>query len=272
MYLEYWGLKEMPFENTPDPKFFYHSRQHEEGLSRLRYVIDNRKGAAMLTGVFGCGKTVLARTLLAGLRHRSYQIAFITNPQLKAVELLRAIARHLGGENLPYKFSEMSSDYFLEVIEDILVNNTKDGRETVVIIDEAHVITDLYVLEELRLLLNFQLENRFLLTLMLMGQPELNERIAKTKQLLQRIAISYNLGPLSKEVVGSYIEHRLAVAGASRRIFNPEAIEIIHTISGGIPRRINHMCDLSLFIGSAGNSKTINKEIVEEAASSFEVG
>lgn len=274
MYLEYWGLKEMPFENTPDPKFFYRSKQHEEALSRLQYVVQSRKGAGMLTGVFGCGKTVLAKTLLAGLRHRNYQIAFISNPQLKAVELLRAIARYLGGENLPSKFSDMSSDYFLEVIEGILINNAKDGRETLVIIDEAHVITDLEVLEELRLLLNFQLENRFLLTLMLMGQPELRERIAKTKQLLQRIAISYDLGPLSKEAVGGYVEHRLAVAGASasRQIFSPEAVEIIRTISGGIPRRINHICDLSLLIGSAANSKTINGQTVEEAASSFEVG
>src|SRR3989338_5978012 len=107
MYLEYWGLKEMPFENTPDPRFFYHSSQHEEGLSRLQYVVDNKKGAAMLTGVFGCGKTMLAKTLLSGLSRRNYQIAFITNPQLKAVELLRTIARYLGAENLPSKFSDM---------------------------------------------------------------------------------------------------------------------------------------------------------------------
>ena len=123
MYLEHWGLNEMPFENTPDPKFFYHSTQHEEGLSRLHYVVDNRKGAAMLTGVFGCGKTVLAKTLIAGLLRRNHQVAFITNPQLKAIELLRAIARHLGAENLPYKLSDMSTDYFLEVIENILVKS-----------------------------------------------------------------------------------------------------------------------------------------------------
>jgi len=270
MYLEYWGLKEMPFENTPDPRFLYLSSQHEEGLSRLRYVVDNRKGAAMLTGVFGCGKTVLAKTLVAGLLQRNYQIAFITNPQLKAIELLRTIARHLGGENLPSKLTDMSSDYFLEVIENILINNAKDGRETLVIIDEAHVITDLDVLEELRLLLNFQLENRFLLTLILMGQPELQERVTKTKQLLQRIALNHHVGPLSEEEVAAYMRHRLAVAGTSRQIFNPEAAKIIYRISGGIPRRINHICDLSLLISSAGNSEVINKQIVEEAASSFE--
>lgn len=272
MYLEYWGLNERPFENAPDPKFFYHSQQHEEGLSRLHYVVDNKKAAAMLTGVFGCGKTVLAKTLIDSLHLKDYQIAFISNPQLRAIELLRSIARHLGAEDLPSKFSDMSADYFLEVIENILINNAKDGRETLVIIDEAHVITDLEVLEELRLLLNFQLGNSFLLTLLLMGQPELQEKIDKNKQLLQRIALSYHLGPLSPEEVTTYISHRLQVAGASREIFSPQAIQVIHKISGGIPRRINHICDLCLFMGSVNNAKVINEQIAAEAVSSFEVG
>lgn len=271
MYLEYWKLNEMPFENTPDPRFFYYSAQHEEGLSRLNYVVSNRKGAAMLTGVFGCGKTMLAKALVAGLHQRNYQVAFITNPQLKAIELLRAIARYLGAENLPYKFSDMSSDYFLEIIENILLNNAKDGRETMIIVDEAHVITDFDVLEELRLLLNFQLDNRFLLTLILMGQPELQERVAKAKQLLQRIALSCHIGPLSEKEMAAYIEHRLNVAGVDRQIFNPEAVRAIYKISGGIPRRINKLCDLSLFVGSSSNAKAINEKIVEEASASFEI-
>lgn len=271
MYLEYWKLKEMPFENTPDPKFFYSSSQHEEGLSRLNYVVENRKGAAMLTGVFGCGKTVLAKTLISSLHQRNYQIAFVTNPQLQAVELLRAIARYLGMENLPYKFSEMSTDYFLEIIENTLINNAKDGRETLVVIDEAHIITDLNVLEQLRLLLNFQLENRFLLTLLLMGQPELQERVAKAKQLLQRIALSCYVGPLSEREVGEYIQHRLSVAGASRQIFSAEAIKLIYKLSGGIPRRINHICDLCLLMGSTTNSNNINEQMVEDASASFTI-
>ena len=272
MYLEYWGLQEMPFENTPDPKFFYTSRQHEEGLSRLHYVVDNRKGAAMLTGVFGCGKTILARTLFAELKHKNYQIAFISHPNLRAVELLRSTARNLGSKDLPNRFSDMSSDYFLEVIEDTLVNNAKDGRETLIVIDEAHAITDLNVLEELRLLLNFQLDDRFLLTLILMGQPELQEKVAKTKQFLQRIALSFHIGPLGEEEVAAYIEHRLSVAGATRKIFESKTTELIHKMSGGIPRRINHICDLSLLISSTSREETINEQIVEEAISSFEVG
>lgn len=271
MYFGYWGLTEMPFENTPDPKFLYHSPQHEEGLSRLAYVLENNKGAAMLTGIFGCGKTVLVRTLVSNLSSRNYQVAFISNPQLTVIELLRSIARNLGAENLPNRLSDMSCDYFLEVIEKILVNNYKDSKGTLVIIDEAHVITDMAVLEELRLLLNFQAENRFLLTLFLMGQPELHDRIVMVKQLLQRIALSHHLGPLNEEETAHYIAYRLSVAGATRKIFNESSLALVYKISGGIPRRINHICDLCLFIGATAKVEIINEEIVENAASSFEV-
>ncbi len=265
MYLEHWGLKEMPFENTPDTRFFYRSAQHEEGLSRLLYAVTNKKGAAMLTGVFGCGKTVVGRALISSLNKNIYQTAFITNPYLKSVELLRAVARLLGAENLPEKLSEMSSDYFLEVIGKILSNNAKDGKETLVIIDEAHVITDLDVLEELRLLLNFQLEDRFLLTLILMGQPELDERIHKLKQLIQRIAIGYHIGPLSDEEISKYIRHRLEVAGCGKDIFKDSAIKIVHQNSGGIPRRINQICDMSLLTGFIVKAQVIDDAIVNEA-------
>jgi len=266
MYKEFFGLKEEPFENTLDPRFLYRSSQMTEALSRLQYVVENRKGSAVLTGVYGCGKTLLANTLVAGLNQRNYQTAFITNPQLTSVELLRAIARHLGAGNLPHNLNEMSTDYFLEIIEDILINNAKDGRDTLIIIDEAHVIADLNAMEELRLLLNFQFETRFLLTLLLMGQPELSEKISKAKQLLQRIAISFHIGPLSYEEVASYIVYRLGVAGVERQIFNAEAIEVVYRMSGGIPRRINNLCDLSLLLCSARNSQVVAGRIVEEAA------
>jgi len=271
VYKEYWGLKEMPFENTPDPRFLYYSPQHEEGLSRLLYVVEQRKGAGMLTGVFGCGKTVLARALFNALNRNVYQIAFINNPHLKSVEFLRAIARQLGAENLPDRLSEMSADYFTEVINNILLNNAKDGKETVVIIDEAHVIDDVEVFEELRMLLNFQVENRFLLTLLLMGQPELKERIHKNKQLVQRIAMGYYLEPFNKEEVSKYIAHRLEVAGGNKGIFTEDAIDLICVNSGGIPRRINQVCDMSLVTGFGKRADKISAEIVKEAVDSLGV-
>ena len=271
MYLQYWKLEQLPFENTANPKFFFNSKQHEEALSRLHYVVDNRKGATMLTGVFGCGKTLLARRLFNELKHQNYEIAIINNPQLKAIELLRSIARNLGNKELPFKFSDMSADYFLEVIENTLINNAKDGRRTLLIVDEAHVITELEVLEELRLLLNFQLDEEFLLTLVLMGQPELQDKVAKTKQLLQRIALSYHIGPLSEAETDAYVSHRLTVSGAKARIFAPEAVRTIHKMSGGIPRRINHICDLCLFVGASAKAPSVNGQVAQEAVASFEV-
>jgi type II secretory pathway predicted ATPase ExeA len=271
MYEEYWGLTESPFENTPNPRFLYYSKEHEEGLSRLLYAVERKKGAAILTGVFGCGKTVLARALVSRLNKNIYQIAVINNPNLKSVEFLRAIARQLGAENLPEKLSEMSMDHFLELIEEILVNNVKDGKETLIIIDEAHVIRDSDIFEELRLLLNFQSEDRFLLTMVLMGQPELADRIKKNKQLSQRIAIGYSLEPLNKEETGKYIEHRLKVAGATKQLFDSQTVKSVFQNSGGIPRRINQICDMSLMTGFHYNAKTVSSKIVNETAQNIGV-
>lgn len=271
MYEKYWEIAESPFENTPDPRFLYYSKEHEEGLSRLLYAVERGKGAVMLTGIFGCGKTVLARTLLSKLNRNIYQIGLINNPYLRSVELLRSIARQLGAENLPEKLTEMSADHFLEVIERILLNNIKDGKQTVIIIDEAHVIKENDIFEELRLLLNFQFENRFLFTLVLLGQPELAERVKQNKQFVQRIAIGYGLGPLSEDETGKYIEHRLKVAGAKRKIFDPLAIKPIFDNAGGIPRRINQICDLCLMTGFNYEAQMVNEKIVNEAVASLGV-
>lgn len=140
MYETYWNLKEMPFENTPDPRFLYRSRQHEEALARMLYIIRYRKGAGLLTGVFGCGKTLLVQALLDEINQEKYKTAIINNPQLDYVELLRAIVRNLKVIELPQKKTELSTDYLLETLGQILQNNLRDGKETVVIIDEAHII------------------------------------------------------------------------------------------------------------------------------------
>ncbi len=271
MYESYWGLSEKPFENTADPKFLYYSAEHEEGLSRLLYAVEEKKGAALLTGVFGCGKTVLLKALLARLNQNIYQAATVNNPYLKSVEFLRSIARQLGAEDLPEKLSEMSADHFIQVIEEILMNNIKDGKETLIIIDEAQVIKDNDIFEELRLLLNFQLENKFLLTLILSGQPELAERIHKNKQFLQRIAIGHNLNPLTEQEIRNYIEYRLKVSGRTEQIFSPGSIKPIFQNSGGIPRRINQICDMCLMTGFNYGLKAIDEKIVNEVIQSLGV-
>jgi general secretion pathway protein A len=269
MFKKYWDLDESPFENTPDPRFLFYTQEHEEALSRLVYVVERRKGATILTGDFGCGKTSLARALLTRLNKNIYQVALINNPYLKLVEFLRSIARQLGAENLSEKLPEMSADYFLQVIEKILSNNAKEGKHTIVIIDEAHVITDADIFEELRLLLNFQLEDRFMVTLILMGQPELVDRIKKNKQFYQRLALGSSLKPLTIEETKMYIEHRLKVAGAKRQIFNFSAVDFIFQNSGGIPRRINQICDMCLTVGFNYESKMIDEKIAAESVESL---
>jgi len=262
MYKKYWRLTKKPFENTPDPDFFYHSSQHEEAFARLLYAIRERKGAAVLTGVFGCGKTVLGQALLRELSEDRYKIAFINYPLLSHMEFLLAVAKSLGSHDLPTKKTEVLTNLVLENLNNVLINNVRDGKDSVIIVDEAHIIEDPQILESLRLLLNFQLPNRFLLTLLLFGQPELREKIELNKQFEQRIAIKYHLTNLDLEDTFGYIAHRLRVAGRDEPIFTKEAVESIYEHTGGIPRRINRLCDICLLSGFAKNLNQIDESTV----------
>ncbi len=270
MYEQYWGLQTKPFENTPDPKFLYYSPQHEEVLSRLLYIVKENKGAAMLTGVFGCGKTLLGRTLMKELDDDIYRVAFINNPYLSYEELLMHIVHNLGGESAPATKAEVFINVILERLNQILVNNMRDGKRTVIIIDEAHVIKDKQVWEEVRLLLNFQLEDRFLLTLLLMGQPELKTIIDNNKEFAQRVAVKSHLGNLTEEETRKYIIHRLKVAGREEPVFADDAYKEIFQKTGGIPRRINHLCDFALLSGSGEGVPLIRKELIHDLSSDLE--
>ena len=265
MYEAHWGLTESPFENTPDPRFLYLSKQHEEGLSRLFYVVKTRKGAGVMTGVFGCGKTLLARAVIRELQKQGHRIALITNPRLDPLEILRMILYELG-VSIP---ALHKSDVLFQ-LKEILSNNSRDGRETLIVIDEAHVIQDPNVFEELRLLLNFQMEEKFLVTLFLIGQPELRNQIETNKPLAQRIAIRFHLEPLMLEETTSYIAHRLSVVGRTEPIFTQEAIRFIHEGSGGIPRRINQICDMCLFTGYVRQVDQVARDVVDEAVASVQ--
>lgn len=266
MYEKYWSLKEKPFLNTPDPRFLYHSAQHEEALSRLIYAVQERIGSAMLTGVFGCGKTVIAQTLLGELSGAEYKSAYITNPRLDDVDLLRMIVHHLGGiKEPPIRKADV-----LNLLQEILLDNVRNEKEIIVIIDEAHAIDNESIFEEIRLLLNFQLEDRFLLTLLLLGQPELKEKINKNIQLEQRINVKCHLGSLNKEDTQNYINHRLDIAKRTEPIFTKKAVSAIFNYSGGIPRRINRLCDMCLLAGFARNVDKIDDDIVQEEMKELE--
>jgi general secretion pathway protein A len=258
-YEEYWGLKERPFENTADPRFLYESPQHEEVLARLSYAIYGDKGIAVLTGIFGCGKTVIAEKLLETISGDAYEVAFIVNPQLSAIELLRDIIYNLGFKE---KLSNEKDGVIHKLVE-ILHNNFDNGKRSVIIIDEAHLIQEIQIFEELRMLLNFQYNRRFLLTLLLLGQPELKEKINNLKQFSQRVAIRCHLAGLDRKDVSRYIQHRLEVAGSAKEIFEEDSYDYIFGQSGGIPRRINQICDMTLFTGYSQGVKMIDTSIIK---------
>lgn len=274
MYEAYWNLKEKPFQNTPDPRYLYLSSQHEDALMKLTYVVAQGLGCGMLTGVFGCGKTLLGKVILNDLGKERYRCAFVTNPCVcEPAELLRAIVRGLNPQPLPEKKSELLVDPLLEKLNNILIDNVRDGKENIVIVDEAHAIEDTRLFEQMRLILNFQLEDKFLLTLLILGQPELKEQIEALKPLAQRVAVRCHLDHLKEEDVGKYIDRRLKVAGwpasPESSFFNQEAIKVIYQYCGGIPRRINTLCDLILMSGFAKKIKDIDTEFIKSVIKDF---
>ncbi len=233
-YEAYWGLAELPFENVPDPKFYFPAPMHEEALHRLLYGIQTRKGAVMLTGEIGCGKTLLSRELSLHLSGQQYDVAVIANPSLSTEEFLTEVLYQLGIEPTVTKVK------LLHLLNERLMDNYKRGRQTVVVIDEVQTIPNDQIFEELRLLLYFQLNDRFLLTLVLMGQPELNDRVSVIKQFAQRISIRYHLGCFSSEQTTQYIQFRLKAGNCTKPIFTAEALDAISKQSGGGPPKHQH--------------------------------
>lgn len=276
MYEQYWNLKEKPFQNTPDIRFLYLSTQHEDSLMKLGYVIAQDLGCGVLTGVFGCGKTLLGRVVLNDLGPDRYACAYINNPcATEPAEMLRSIVRGLSPQPLPEKKTELLADSLLEKLHSILINNIRDGRKNIVIIDEAHTIEDVRLFEQMRMILNFQLEDRFLLTLLILGQPELKDKITGNKPLDQRAAVRCNIGPLGEEDATKYILHRLKIAGrpeTEKPIFDEEAVKATVKYTGGIPRRINTVCDLALMTGFAKKAESISSEIIDAVMKDFNLG
>ena len=258
MYLEYWSLQEFPFENVPDPKFIFYSAEYEEALVRLLYAVERKKGCALLTGDLGCGKTTMSRVLIQQLMETDCEIGLITNPALNPMEFLKEVALQLGLNPQ----TNLKVD-LLNVIKGKLLENEQGDKNTILIIDEAQIIPR-ETFEEIRLLLNFQLNDKFLMTLILIGEPDLRDTIANIPQLEQRIAIKYHLKPLTMEEMRGYIASRLQKAGAVRDIFTEDALVEIFQGSGGIPRRINNICDMSLLIGSVSKVNTIEAGTIRQ--------
>lgn len=265
MYEEHWGLTAAPFQNVPDPNFFFLSAQHREGLARLLYAVKHNKGAALLVGDVGCGKTTLSRAFTVQLAEDKYDVGLVTNPSLPSLDFLEEIDLQLGITTANHS----NKVALLRALNDRLLTNMQDGKDTVLIVDEAHSIRDPEVFEELRMLLNFQLNDRFLLTLILMAQPEIKDMIGRIKQLDQRIAIRHYLKPLDQAETSRYISFRLQKAGAKRPLFTEEALQFIWQNTQGVPRRINTLCDLCLLDGCVSGAQVVDAALVKRVAATM---
>jgi general secretion pathway protein A len=262
MYKSFYGLNEKPFSKTPDPRFLYMSSGHQEALARLEYAVEESE-LALLTGEIGCGKTTISRALMDRLGER-YHFMFVFNPRLSADELLRVIARGLGVEN-----PSPEKDQLLGEITGVLYRLHGEGRIPVVVIDEAQMIPDRELFDEIRLLTNFQLDDRNLLSVVIMGQPELRGMLASPvyEPFRQRISLNFHLAPLGLEETLEYLDFRVMAAGGDAGLFSPDAVQRIYELSGGVPRRINAVATNALLTGYGMDAAWIDGSIVDETAS-----
>ena len=261
MYLDFYKLREKPFSAVPDTAFLFKSREHSSALEHLLYGINSKDGFMLITGDVGTGKTTLCRALLNELNEKS-ETALIFNPPSTPVELLQSILQDLG---IPY--SAETKKELIDKLNQYLLRYAEKERGVVVIIDEAQDLSE-DVLEELRLLSNLETEKEKLIQIILSGQPELLEKLSKhsLRQLFQRISIHYNLNPLSREEVESYIQYRLLKAGSSGDIsFSKPALKNIFHCTQGVPRLINLVCDKALLAGYVAQKKEISESMVREA-------
>ena len=267
MYKEFYGLKELPFALTPDPRFIYFTPSHTEAMANLHYGIESGKGLIVVTGEVGTGKTTILRWMMQRL-DRTVLVGYIFNPRLTVPEFYQHVARLFDVQEWENK-SEL-----LFALGKTLEARHARGLRTVLIIDEAHGLST-SVLEEIRLLSNFESDAAKQLQIVLTGQPELRDVLNNPdlRQLKQRVALRCEIKPLPNiEETERYVKARLLVAGAERTdIFSPGAVDYIFRCAAGIPRQINNLCDNALLSGFAAGLHTIPRAVIEEVADTFDM-
>ncbi|PPE74463.1 hypothetical protein C3942_06765 [Solimonas fluminis] len=262
MYTQFFHLREMPFAITPDPAYLYMSPRHQEALGHLLYGTGQHGGFVQLTGEVGTGKTTIVRTLL-DQRLADVDVAMVHNPRQSEMEFVQSICDELHvGYQAPVTLKTL-----VDALNSHLLKSHAEGRRTVLIIDEAQNLRP-EVLEQVRLLTNLETTKDKLLRIMLIGQPELSELLARPdlRQLAQRITARFHLTPLSAAETTEYIQHRLRVAGAETEIFTPAACQQVHRYARGIPRLINIVCDRALLGAYSQGQRRITPEMIRHAA------
>lgn len=272
MYQPFWGLVQAPFDQRLAPEFFFQSETHQAALVRLRYLIENRMGAGLLAGSAGTGKSSLIAMLAAELPNELSPLIHLIYPRMSPGELLAWLAAELGGtvEEEPRSTGATSEhwpvDRSIREIERRLTRLTEAGRIPALVVDDAHLVDDPHVFQTLHLLLNFQQKPGIDFTVILAGDPSLLPQVARMGQLDDRMAVRCVLRPLSADETRGYVQHRMNVAGSRMPVFSDSALDRLFELTGGIPRRINRLCDLALLVGCADSLQTIGAAEIEAVA------
>src|SRR5262245_26063869 len=276
MYESYYGFIEKPFSLTPDPKYLYRSQSHGDAFDLLQYAIRRREGFVVVTGDIGTGKTTLCRALLEQIDRTTFT-ALVLNPFLSEDDLLKRILQDFGvisrDDAKAGRLAGVTKQELIDAIYDFLLGLIPLKASAVLIIDEAQNLP-LPVLEQIRILSNLETDKEKLLQIILVGQLELLGllRSADLRQLDQRVSIRYELTPLDREAAGAYVAHRLTIAGGSAAVtFAPKALDLVHRLSGGIPRLINLICDRALLAAFSVRENRVTADMVAHAAESLDV-
>jgi general secretion pathway protein A len=264
MYEAYWQLHTKPFENTSDTRFYYPAETHQGALLKLRYAVENRRGAALLAGGSGLGKSLIVHALMRQLDDTFTPRVHLVFPQMPADQLLAYLSESLTGDEPAAGTPPIQ--HSVRRIEQVLSANVQAGRHAVIVIDEAQDLADNRALETIRLLLNFEYHATAALTVLLVGQPALLPVLDRMPELDERMAVKCLLRRLTLEESISYVHHRLQAAGARQEIFDSSALEAVHHLSLGVPRRINRLCDLALLIGFAEERACLSCAQIEAIA------
>ncbi|MFQ5580066.1 MAG: ExeA family protein [Nitrospiria bacterium] len=267
-YLEYYKLKNQPFNIAVDSRFYFSTNEHSQALVKLKYAASERKGLAVLVGEIGTGKTTLAHRLLEELDEKEFESALLVviHSAISSEWLLRKIAIQLGvNDPLEGKTDLLSQLY------NRLVEIYDSGKKAVVLIDEAQMLQSRELMEEFRGILNIELDNQKLITFVFFGLVELTSNLALDKPLQQRIAVRYELKSFPKKVTEEYVRYRLNVAGVNDGLFTKGALSAVHEYSKGFPRLINIICDNALFEGFLRRNSVIDQKIIEEVSSDLDL-
>lgn len=260
MYEAHYGLREKPFRKTPDPRFLYLNDDYEEALEQLLYAVEEME-LCLLTGEVGTGKTLLTRALVDKVGDK-YEIAMVLNPRLSPRQFLHTVAEELGVKEPRFHANDLLSQ-----IHDRLLALDEAERAALLIVDEAHLIPGKPTFEEIRLLTNFQLDDRNLIAVVLVGQPELREKLRHRayRALTQRIGAQFDLSPLGEADALAYLRHRLEVAGGRADLFDDDAARVLHRASGGLPRVLNQLATDALLEGMAKGRDRIDAAVASAA-------